>query len=273
MNELRNPGTFLSRWVELVEDTPENRFIKTALHFCSRRISGRIRRRLEGVLVEFDAVTISSRPFEDYRLIRFERLPNEYHEVLLLAKSLLEGRGGGFFAGSLMGRSDVIFTPDVFEAFVSQLVREVAGEHGLELVTKRPGRYLGQWETGPWAGKNSFEVKPDFELWFPNDDFPILLLDAKWKRLRPTSANLGVAEDDIYQMVAYGKRFNCDHAVLIYPWMGRTPPSSLHTAAIRLGNRHSTMKLSIACVPLLWGKVSEAAGWLRKVIVPLLPVR
>ena len=49
-----------------------------------------------------------------------------------------------------------------------------------------------------------------------------VILDTKWKRLTPRvrhcEKTLGVAQSDIYQMLAYARAYNARRLVLIYPW-------------------------------------------------------
>ncbi|HLL17045.1 MAG TPA: hypothetical protein VK388_18435, partial [Pyrinomonadaceae bacterium] len=54
------------------------------------------------------------------------------------------------------------------------------------------------------------------------DTFPFLL-DAKYKRLNPRDAHLGVSTSDIYQMHAYARRYDCPRVLLLYPQTADTP--------------------------------------------------
>ena len=43
------------------------------------------------------------------------------------------------------------------------------------------------------------------------------IIDAKWKQLNPDLNDWGVDEADIYQMLAYSKRYRCGRLELVYP--------------------------------------------------------
>ena len=63
-----------------------------------------------------------------------------------------------------------------------------------------------------------FALKPDFVIEAPHGS---VVLDAKWKWLAPREPRrekLGVAESDVYQMLAYAQAYDAKRLVLIYPW-------------------------------------------------------
>jgi 5-methylcytosine-specific restriction enzyme subunit McrC len=67
-----------------------------------------------------------------------------------------------------------------------------------------------------------FPLYPDLAF-RAGDHFP-LLLDTKYKPLKPASARLGVSPDDFYQMFTYAQRYACPHVLLIYPQVAGDPP-------------------------------------------------
>ena len=58
---------------------------------------------------------------------------------------------------------------------------------------------------------------------------PALILDTKWKRLRPDKEkpNNNVGAGDLYQLYAYAKRYGCPNNVLLYPRVPGVTPKSL----------------------------------------------
>ncbi len=263
---LRKPGQFVSRMTELIEDTPENRFLQGVLQFCLYRSTTSMRRRIEGVLSEFEKVGPGGPPHEEYRRIRFERLPAEYVRALSLGRSLLDGAAGGVFSGSLTSRSEVMFMPTLFEGFVARLAQSLAGGFGCQVTVKERGRYLGVWVTGPNTGGTAFEVIPDIELRRLEDARPAVIIDAKWKSIQPMSRGYGVSQDDVYQMVTYAKRFNCDRAILVYPWMGTESPFGQSDITFTVKGGQTGISIGIVCLPLLWDRVSDVVSQLRDAI-------
>ena len=52
----------------------------------------------------------------------------------------------------------------------------------------------------------------------------MLVIDTKYKRLEPGQRQLGIAEDDVYQMLAYFIRLSCPCVLLLYPSSANQPP-------------------------------------------------
>lgn len=221
---IRRPGYFVSEWVALDEDTPENRFIKIVLARFRPRVSGPLRYKVDEQLCDFDNVPLVSSPDREWRRIRFDRLPREYAQLLRLGKSLLDGEAPGLFAGLSNSASEIVFTARVFEAFVASEITRIAEARGYRAEAQPRGRYLGKWDSGAHSGRQAFEVIPDMQL-YRNGTPPVsCVIDTKWKRLVPTSAQYGISLDDVYQIVTYAVRFGHTHAILAYPWIGNGNP-------------------------------------------------
>ena len=74
-----------------------------------------------------------------------------------------------------------------------------------------------QWPVLTDAQGNSIlTLKPDAVIRKLDD--PPVILDTKWKRLTPGKKRLGVADSDVYQMLAYARAYNAKRLILIYPW-------------------------------------------------------
>jgi 5-methylcytosine-specific restriction endonuclease McrBC regulatory subunit McrC len=271
--EIGKPGLFLSRWVELDEDVAPNRFLKSVLVICRQRTGGWLRHRVDDVLAEFDAVGQPEEPLVELSRIRFERLPPDYLSAIELAKSLLTGEAVGLFAGSTASRSEVVFMSPLFEALVGMLVRSAGERLGLAVAVKERGRFFAKWECGPHAGSEAVEIVPDAELVDPESGGTVLLIDAKWKWLRPAMSGLGVSADDVHQMHAYAARLNCSRAVLVYPWIGHDEPFPDEPVRLRAGRRSSPMWVDVVCVPLLWTDLDEASAKFRSRIEQLVEVQ
>ncbi len=61
-------------------------------------------------------------------------------------------------------------------------------------------------------------MKPDISLREKKPKGATFILDAKWKRINVSDdLKHGIVQDDLYQLYAYGKGYNCDAVALIYP--------------------------------------------------------
>ena len=61
-----------------------------------------------------------------------------------------------------------------------------------------------------------FNLRPDAVIETPPER-PIVL-DTKWKHLASDEKTLGVAQSDVYQMLAYARAYGAIRLVLLYPW-------------------------------------------------------
>ena len=59
-------------------------------------------------------------------------------------------------------------------------------------------------------------MKPDLSLWNDSNE-AAGIIDCKWKMLDSDKAKFAITQSDIYQMVAYGNRYDCGRLMLLYP--------------------------------------------------------
>jgi hypothetical protein len=247
IEEIRHPGHFVSEWVSLDENTPENRFLKAVLSVLRPLTNGQLRARLEAQLITFDKVPHIQDPRHEWRRIRFDRVSPSYGAVLRLAKAILDGEAPGLFSGGQRGTSEIVFTARAFEHFASVAIDAVAPKVGY-VARLQSSAFLGVWRGGKLEGKRAFEVIPDVQLFPTGGSGNSLVLDTKWKRLRPGASMSGVNTPDIYQVVTYAARFGHKRAVLLYPWMGKTP---LEINSVEIDCLLLPVRVFVATVPLL----------------------
>ena len=115
------------------------------------------------------------------------------------------GRGGGTALLFDMNR--------LFEAYVLRSIQAVAPPSWS--VTGQGGYKPCVIDRG--TGTGSFATKPDILLKIRRR--PRLVIDTKWKRLRSKTEDRkrGIAQSDIYQMMAYSRLYETD-VLLLYPW-------------------------------------------------------
>lgn len=255
-NNFRRPGAFSSRWVELSQNCVENRYLKTALEFCVHHTSGRVRKRLDQLLVEFETVAVSDNPNSDFATLVLDRLPTPYQRALRLARDILNGSMPGLYSGTTSGRSEVTFLPDLFERFIARLGEQVATRHALKSRAHARGRYFGRWDNYNERSE-VIELIPDVELHTATAAAASLVIDAKWKPLSVDVASLGIDRDDIFQVATYARRLNCRRAMLAYPWMGDADPLGGPVTATAFGQ---DLRICVLTVPLLWGTLVEATN-------------
>jgi 5-methylcytosine-specific restriction endonuclease McrBC regulatory subunit McrC len=258
---LRRPGRFSSEWVALTEDVAENRVFKEVLLRFQARCSASVRGTIDSCLADLDAV---GRP-ADWRLewtrIRGDRLTAGYRLLLERAKALLEEGGVGIFSGDIVATAEIVFTSRLFEKFISSVVASVVPALALGSTAQKRGVYLCSRNTN----QNVFELIPDI-LITDSQGATRAILDAKWKYLSQDKKNLGIAREDVYQLLAYVAKYNCRNAFLVYPDV------TVATGAVGFYEKFTSHLLGATCaihvvkLPLLARDLRAAANFLFEVI-------
>jgi 5-methylcytosine-specific restriction enzyme subunit McrC len=86
-------------------------------------------------------------------------------------------------------------------------------------------------------GQQRFMTKPDILV--RAGDRVVYVIDTKWKRLaaRIDDPKQGVSQADVYQMMAYGRLYQCPRLMLLYP----------HHAALRCDEGVASLHEVIGC--------------------------
>ena len=104
---------------------------------------------------------------------------------------------------------------DLFEAYVAALAARAM--RGTEFtVQAQGGRLFCLIEEGE-GGARRFQTKPDLLVRRGREN--VLVIDTKWKRIgqNPADRKHGIPQADVYQMMAYGRIYNCRALLLLYP--------------------------------------------------------
>ena len=99
----------------------------------------------------------------------------------------------------------------LFEEYVARLLARALA--GTDLTVSAQGGHrdcLFEGDTG------RFRTRPD--LIVRRSTRIVLIIDTKWKRItRIDDPKQGVSQADVYQLMAYGRLYDCPHVVLLYP--------------------------------------------------------
>lgn len=192
---------------ELSVDTPLNRVLRAAVRRLapvSRTADNR--RRLGELVARLEFVGDSSDPLREP--VRLDRTNTAFHRLYALARLFLAGDWQSTSAGRQEGFGLLFAMNDLFEAFVGRCMQAALAPRSVDL--QRQDQYA--LEDSHDSQRRVFRLKPDILL----DDE--IVIDTKWKRLVPDKATLGVAESDVYQMLAYSRAYRARRLVLLYPW-------------------------------------------------------
>ncbi|KAB7732173.1 restriction endonuclease [Rudanella paleaurantiibacter] len=200
------------RYDTLSLDIPPNRILKTALvHVLPRVGAGVLETRLYQMLAVLHDVPPSANLNTDLRAVRsLNRLFDRYALALQWAELLLTGRAFGPRSGQVSALSLLFPMQRVFEEYVAHGFRAFwpAGE----VSTQESSAHLVE-EHG---GTPKFRLRPDVLIRQPGRT---LVFDTKWKRIdgQNRQGQYGIDSGDLYQLFAYGKKYEANDVFLIYP--------------------------------------------------------
>ena len=209
---------FYVRYVEFTADRPINRLIKSAIvRLQSIARSGKNQSRLRQARFYFDEVPTSRNITADLARANIDRTMTQYHRLFAWVQLLLRGDAPSTWRGANESVGLLFPMERIFEDYVTaRLRREFPGwqirgqESRYRLATKQ-------------TGGDIFLLRPDIvarrgnELW---------IADAKWKRLDGGDLRKTISRADVYQMFAYGKRYQAELAALSRSSQSSSPSST-----------------------------------------------
>ena len=193
---------------ELSENTPLNRVLKAAVSRLTHITrSAPNARRLAELLSRFEFVDDSTDPLSEP--VRMDRTNTAFHGLYHLAQFFLSKDWQSTTSGNTMTGFSLLFPMnDLFEKFVGRTMKRTLG---LPVHLQHQNRHALVNE----EGRPLFAMRPDIVI--DDADGPVVL-DTKWKHLKPRDAKIGVEQSDVYQMLAYAHAYEARRLVLIYPW-------------------------------------------------------
>lgn len=200
------PDRLACRFDEFAADIPVNRILHACLDFLRTRLADQTARRLiERLSDHFVDVRLPREPLNER--FTLDRSTGSVRDCVPLARLLLASRHQNTHAGEDTGFGLMFAMNDLFEAYVARLAQRAFGP-----------RARVQAQGGAVMTNGLFRMKPDLVL---NLEDETVIIDTKWKRLDPSMGGMGVAQADVYQMLAYSSKFSRrevpSRLVLLYP--------------------------------------------------------
>ena len=205
---------FFCRFDEFSEDTLMNRIFRAvcrvlldSTHTPSAQDS------LRHCLLLLDGVEDVFIHDELFDQITITRQNERFADVLRFCRLILQERSPTVRAGSERSFSLLFDMNRVFEDFVAAFLKKqvIPQLDGYRLYPQAKTKQLPLMKSGD---KNVLTLKPDILIEAAGRRF---VLDTKWKQLSDEGARGGVGTDDLYQLYAYTRRYNCRRSVLLYP--------------------------------------------------------
>ena len=215
-----SPQKLACRFDGFSPDIPLNQAMRAAIGKLSRISRApdnqRILRELNFVYSDISEVPPGALRWD---LIALDRTNARWRELVSLARLFLRDRHQQTSTGTIDGHALLFEMNALFEIYVAkQLAHALAGT-GMNVSAQGGHRdCLFEEETG------RFRTRPD--LIVRRGDQTALIADTKWKRISPRidDPKQGVSQSDVYQMMAYGRIYDCRDVLLLYPHHGDLPP-------------------------------------------------
>ena len=211
---LMKQHTMYVSYDDFVDDIPQNRILKTCLfRLKAMAFSSQTRQRIWQNLSVFEGINLSDNLHLDFIRSRvpsphFER----YQNLLQWADVLLSGQSFLPFSGHY-NQLSLLFPMEVlFENYVGSLFHKyIPDSYSVRLQDRRKHLIIKHREN------SRFRLVPDIVI--ENEAGEALVFDTKWKLIDASKNkhNYGIEQADLYQMYAYGKKYNARKLYLIYP--------------------------------------------------------
>jgi len=199
---------FFVKYDEWSVNRPENRLLQSTLQLLLRQTTdGRNRLNISRLLGSFEGVTASKDYEADITKCAIDRSMSHYGRALSWCKVFLRGNSFTTFVGSEVAVALLFPMEKVFESYIASKLRGCIPPN-IEMITQDARYSLFD------SPNKAFGLRPDIVLTSVNGT---IVMDTKWKLLSDNARNYGISQADMYQMYAYGKKYNATKVFLLYP--------------------------------------------------------
>lgn len=190
----------------------ENKVIKVALLYLYRRASSvKNKTDIKTLLGFFNDVEPSEDYKTDFKGIIDDRNMKDYKQALAWSRIFLDGKSFTSFSGSEVSLALLFPMEALFESYITKLLKKELNGKEFSVSAQDKTHYLFDEPV------RKFLIKPDIAVRRKSDN-EVFIFDTKWKLLSDNKPNLGIAQPDMYQMYAYGKKYCAESVTLVYPF-------------------------------------------------------
>ncbi len=196
---------FFVAYDEYVSDRVENRLIKTTLNYLYNQSKlNSNKKRIREYLFVFDEIGVSHTVKSDFSKVKLGRQMKDYEQILVWVKTFLLNSSYSPHKGSDLAFALLFDMNELFESYVGHYLKK----QGYDVSLQDKQHHLAFSEQ-----KGIYALRPDIVI-----DKGRVIADTKWKILSQEKTRQGVSGSDLYQMYAYGTKYNnCERMYLIYP--------------------------------------------------------
>lgn len=202
-------------------NTPPNRIIKSCLlKLLTSSKTSKNKSKISKLLNSFSDIDSSQDYISDFAFCENrKKLLQHYKITLEWSKVFLDNKSFTNFHGKSVSQAVLFPMEKLFESYIAFLLKKHFS--GIEIKTQDKRYFLLNQKRNIDDDKyslNKFLLKPDLVL--KNDK---VIIDTKWKILNQDNNKFDIKESDVYQMHAYGRRYEDEGSghtprlALIYP--------------------------------------------------------
>lgn len=196
---------FYVEYSEFLSDIKINRIIKTTLKFLYKKSNfSKNQQKIRELMFIFDEVSTCDDYKNFFTNYTINRQVKHYEQILLWCKIFLLGNSFTPHKGDDLAFALLFDMNALFESYVGNFIKK-----------KLPGTILQHQEKYLIEKPIEFRLKPDI---FLEGKF---IADTKWKIIRQdikeSEKKYKISQADLYQLYAYGKKYERDKLYLIYP--------------------------------------------------------
>lgn len=233
-----SPQKLACRFDALSPDIALNQVMRAAVNKLSRLAEApdnqRALRELSFVYTDVAEAPASALRGEQ---IILDRTNGRWRDLLSLARLILSDRYQQTNAGTVDGHALLFEMNVLFEQYVARTLSRALAGTGLRVSAQGGHRdCLYEGNTG------RFRTRPDVII--RQDERIALIIDTKWKRMTPRidDPKQGVSQADVYQLMAYGRLYDCPNVMLLYPHHAQLPPDPIRRRySIAAANAEETL--------------------------------
>ncbi len=216
-----NKTRFYCAFDEFSENMVYNQLIKSTLLKLNRVSKSHYNRtNIIQILHHFESVSESADHISDFRKVsENNRLFLNYKQAISWSEVFLTNKSFTNFSGNSKNMAILFPMERIFEDYIGYLMKTYADGH--EIKTQDKSYYL----VSNHKDKKKFRLKPDIVV-TNEKNYEQIIFDTKWKLLDETkeNKNYNISQSDMYQLYAYGKKYDLKNGfptepklVLLYP--------------------------------------------------------
>jgi 5-methylcytosine-specific restriction enzyme subunit McrC len=253
-----NPSRLACRFDALSPDIALNRIMKAAIARLTRVArSADNQRRLRELAFAYADIADLPVPALRWDEVILDRTNARWRELFNLAKLLLGERFQTTSAGGSNGFSLLFEMDTLFEEYIARMITRAMAGGPLRVVRQGGRLYCLETQTG-----GLFQTKPDILI---KDGAKVVqVIDTKWKRIasRIDDAKQDVNQSDVYQMMAYGRLYDCTRLTLLYPHHRALPGAEGLQASYRVTRSDHWLETATVDVATSAGIVERLLGFI-----------